>query len=219
MEGEAHQPIRQAQEEDGQRGVVLRVPRQIPEPRLPLAEREEKVGPRRHDVRPIRLQVPRIRRGQIGKQALRLQKAEGTQEGLPQRHHGVDQRLLGRREVLGARALHGPLEQRDRRHRTIEPQRRQEHLFRRPRDGRREDNENRQAQSDFARRSRLRLRVEGLQRGETVCRIGLSHSEGLQGKSRKGGSRPQKAEQNKIREEAKDNRRGKSLKKPTAKLT
>ena len=177
MEIAAVQSARKAEEKDGRRRAVPRVPREIPEPRLPVAEREDQAGPGIGDVEPIRPQMLQIRRHQIEKQALRLQKARGAEENLPQRGHGLAQRrrpapmrrqrhdgLLGRRKILGADALYGPLEQRDRRLRPIEQERRQEHVFRRFGDGRRKDKENRRAQSDFAHRSRHRLRFKGLQR-------------------------------------------------------
>lgn len=177
MEGEAIEPEPKAEKEDGRRLAVLRLPLKIPEPRLPLAEREDKARPGPRDVRPIRPQMLQVRRDQIGKQALRLQKAGGSEENLPQRGDGVPERrraaamrrqrhdrLLGEREILGAHALHGSLEQRDRRLWAIEQERRQEHILRRLGDACGEDKENRRAQSDLAHRSRHRLRLEGLQR-------------------------------------------------------
>lgn len=117
-----------------------------------------------------------IRRHKVEKQALCLQKAGRAEEDLPELRDGLSEcrraatmrrqrhdRLLGRREILGAHALHGPLEQRDRRLRPIVPQRGQEHIFRGPRNGHREKEKGRRAGSDSAHRPRLRLRFEGLQ--------------------------------------------------------
>ena len=137
------------------------------------------------------------------KQSLRLQKARGAEENLPQRGHGLAQRrrpapmrrrrhdgLLGRRKMLGANALHGPLERRDRRLRPIEQERRQEHVFRRFGDGRRRDKENRRAQSDFAHRSRHRLRFKGLQRAPSPNIISRIRCPALERRRTKGRWRP-----------------------------
>lgn len=51
-------------------------------------------------------------------------------------------RVLGKQDVLGADPLHGPLEQRDRRIRTLKEARRSEHLLRGPGDGLRKEKRN-----------------------------------------------------------------------------
>ena len=81
MEGPPVESAGKAWEEDGRRRAVPRVPFQAPEPRLPLAEREDKARPGLGGVRPIRPQMPQVRRDQIGKPAPRLQKAGGSPRG------------------------------------------------------------------------------------------------------------------------------------------
>ena len=81
MEGPPVESAGKAWEEDGRRRAVPRVPFQAPEPRLSLAERQDEARSGLGGVRPIRPQMPQVRRDQIGKQAPRLQKAGGSPRG------------------------------------------------------------------------------------------------------------------------------------------
>lgn len=177
MEGQAREAVAQGREEGGRRLPVRGVPRQIPEPWLPLAQRQGQARPRAHHVRPIRPPVLQIRRHQVEKQALRLQKARGAEEDLPQHGDGLHEAgrpyagrglrhdgVLGRREVLGAHALHGSLGQRDRRVFPLLQEGRPEHILRRPQDGRGEEKRNGRPESSLAHGPRQRLFLEGLQR-------------------------------------------------------
>lgn len=89
MEGAAVEPLPKGQEKDVRRRPVRKIPRQIPEPRLPLAQRQDKARHRPCHVRPICPQMLQIRRDKVGIQALRLQGAGRGQEDVPEPGDGI----------------------------------------------------------------------------------------------------------------------------------
>ena len=137
---DGHQPIgvlqmgglrleakREKEEKGGRHRALQGVPREIPEPRLPLAEGENRARHRRRLLGQLRPARVRPRRHQERFEARAKIQGDEQGEGVPepalggfghneadggrrQRHDGV----LGQREILGAHPLHGPLQQFDR---------------------------------------------------------------------------------------------------------
>lgn len=118
---------REKEEKGGRHRTLQGIPREIPEPRLPLAEGENRARHRRRLLGQLRPARVRVRRHQERFEARAKIQGDEQGEGVPepalgglghneadggrrQRHDGV----LGQREILGAHPLHGPLQQFDR---------------------------------------------------------------------------------------------------------
>lgn len=118
---------REKEEKGGRHRALQGIPREIPEPRLPLAEGENRARHRRRLLGQLRPARVRLRRHQERFEARAKIQGDEQGEGVPepalggfghneadggrrQRHDGV----LGQREILGAHPLHGPLQQFDR---------------------------------------------------------------------------------------------------------
>ena len=142
MEGLGLEPKREKEEKGGGHRPFQGIPRGISEPRLPLAEGQDRARHRRRllgQLRPMRVLVRRHQeRLEARPQIQENEQGEGIPEpidgrschnevhgGRRQRHGGV----LGRREVLGAHALRGPLQQLDRLLRDKPGERRPEYLY------------------------------------------------------------------------------------------
>ena len=170
-------PVGQGREEDRGDRPLPGVPRQVPEPRIPVAQRQDPPRPRARLLGRVRQEVLPLRGHQVRGQALQVQGPRRAQEDVPEpraglatahrpdamrgkRHDG----LLGRREVLGAHPVHGPLERRDRRLRPVFEKGRPVDLF--PGAGHLPGTEEKvpRTENDIPLRSRLGVLLEGIQR-------------------------------------------------------
>ena len=170
-------PFGKGQEKNGRHRPVPEIPRQIPEPRLPMAQRQDKNRPWDRLRRRIREEVLPIRRDKEPKQALPLQSAGRAAENLPQSGARLPEadranamrrqrhdRVLGGGQILGADPLHGPLEQRDRRLWPFGQERRPVNVFRGLGHVRRIEEKVPRTENHFPLGSRLGVLLEGVQR-------------------------------------------------------
>ncbi len=177
MGEKAIEPVRTRQEKNRRHRAFRRVSRQIPKPRIPMAQRQGQARPRHRLHRRIRQEVLPLHGDQIPKQTLQVQSPWRAEEDVPEpgarlaqahrpaamrrlRHDG----LLGRGEILGTHPLHGPLERRDNRIRPIFEKRRPIDLFRRAGHLRRIKRKAPRTENDLPLGSRLGVLFEGIQR-------------------------------------------------------